>query len=80
VANKDSRPGRDTTVPLRNPLIAAAVAAALGSTAGHAQEAGPALQEVVVTANRREENVLNIPYNISAISSKQIEAAGVTDV
>lgn len=77
---KDSRTGRDTAVPLRNPLIAAAVAAALGSTAAHAQDAGPALQEVVVTANRREENVLNIPYNISAISSKQIEAAGVTDV
>jgi outer membrane receptor protein involved in Fe transport len=53
------------------PLIAAAIAAALASVrAAHGADAGdqPVLQEVTVTANRREENVLTVPYNISAIS------------
>jgi iron complex outermembrane receptor protein len=65
------------------PLIAAAITAALAGTRGvHAAETGdsPVLQEVVVTANRREEDVLTVPYNISAISAQQIEAAGVKDL
>ncbi len=66
-----------------NPLIAAAIAAALAGTRSiHAAETGdsPALQEVVVTANRREESVLSVPYNISAISAQQIEDSGVKDL
>jgi iron complex outermembrane receptor protein len=66
-----------------NPLIAAACAAALaGSRSVHAADTSdsPVLQEVVVTANRREENVLTVPYNISAISAQQIEASGVKDL
>ena len=47
-----------------------------------AQEAtsGAVLEEVVVTANRRTESVLDVPYNITAISADQLEAAGVSDI
>ena len=65
------------------PLIAAAIAATLAAVrAAPAAETGdsPVLQEIVVTANRREENVLTVPYNISAISAQQIEASGVKDL
>jgi len=65
------------------PLIAAAIAAALASArALHAAETAeqPVLQEVTVTANRREENVLTVPYNISALSSQQIEEANLKDL
>lgn len=36
-------------------------------------------QEVVVTAQRREQNVLDVPYNISAVSGETIEARQVLD-
>jgi iron complex outermembrane recepter protein len=65
------------------PLIAAAIATALTGTRGvQAAEPTdtPALQEVVVTANRREEDVLTVPYNITAISAQQIEDSGVKDL
>jgi outer membrane receptor protein involved in Fe transport len=65
------------------PLIAAAIAAALaGARSVHAAETAdsPVLQEVVVTANRREEDVLTVPYNISAISGQQIQDAGLKDL
>ncbi len=65
------------------PLIAAAIAAALaGARGAHGAETGdsPVLQEIVVTANRREEDVLTVPYNISAISSQQIQDAGLKDL
>jgi outer membrane receptor protein involved in Fe transport len=65
------------------PLIAAACAAALaGARVTPAAEPGDnsVLQEVVVTANRREQDVLTVPYNISALSGAQIEEAGLKDL
>ncbi len=38
------------------------------------------LEEVVVTANRREQNVLDVPYNISVISGQNLESSGVTSL
>ena len=37
------------------------------------------LEEIVVTATRRAESVFNIPYNISATTGQQLDAAGVVD-
>ncbi len=37
------------------------------------------LEEVRVTATRRDESILDIPYNISAVSGASIEAAQITD-
>ena len=51
--------------------------------AAHAQEAAGAgadvgLQEVVVTARKREESLQDIPIAISAISADRIERQGIT--
>ncbi len=72
--------------------IAAAVIAALGAAAAHAdttaaaaEQAGAAadtaapLQEVIVTARRRAENVLDVPYNISVVSGSDIADNHVLD-
>src|ERR1035438_2271259 len=37
------------------------------------------LDEIIVTATRRAESVLNVPYNISATTEQQLDAGGVTD-
>jgi iron complex outermembrane recepter protein len=65
--------------------IAAAVLFALHGTARAAPadqtQAGPSpLQEVVVTATRREQALEDVPYNISVVSPEQIAASGVTDL
>ena len=41
-----------------------------------AQE-GAALEELVVTARKREENVLDVPLSITALTSENIEAKGI---
>src|SRR2546430_2905785 len=38
------------------------------------------LQEVTVTANRREESVLSVPYNISALTGSELQKSGAGDV
>lgn len=41
---------------------------------------GSALEEVVVTATRREERLQDVPISVSAVTSEALAASGVTDV
>jgi iron complex outermembrane receptor protein len=50
--------------------------------AAHAQTASPAateVQEVTVTAERRTENIQNVPVSVQAISPKEIQALGIKE-
>lgn len=44
------------------------------------QEVGPLLEEIVVTARKREESLQDIPVSITALSSNFIAEAGVEDM
>ncbi len=46
-------------------------------TAPAEQSAGPQLEEVLVTAQRREESAQDVPVSLTAVSAAMIEAAGV---
>lgn len=37
------------------------------------------IEEIVVTATRREERLQSVPVSVSAVSAKQLEAAGITN-
>jgi iron complex outermembrane receptor protein len=73
-----------------NPKISAAVAAILGASAGSvtfaadpvdtaaATASGSELQEVIVTANRRSENLQNVPITIQALTAQTLGELNVT--
>ena len=67
----------------KKPLVVAVSAAIAGiSPIAMAQTAGndgSLLQEIVVTATRREASVQDIPYNISALSGDAIESQNMVD-
>lgn len=69
------------TTPFREKPLAFAIAAVLAGTSVQAQENRNegALEEIVVTAQRREQNILDVPYNISAISGEEIENSIMLD-
>ncbi len=65
--------------------IGMAVSAALASgglvaSAVHAQQSASGLEEIVVTARKREESIQEVPVSITAFSAEQIRDLGVLNV
>ncbi len=66
-------------LPLRTTiLLGGAAIAGLMTAPAFAQEA-TSDEEIIVTATRRSEDILDVPYNISAVTGAQIEEARMRD-
>jgi len=52
----------------------------LSATAQQAQPTGDGLDEIIVTASRRQQALEDVPYNLSVISGDQLERTGVNDL
>ena len=83
---KSSRSGLHSSTPLSaGSLVGVTIIMALNVAPQHAraQEAAAApaaLPEVVVTANRRNQNLESVPYSLSVLGGQQLAQAGVTDL
>ena len=65
------------------PLALLAALGTLGSPVGRADEtsaSGSQLSEVVITAQKREQNLEEVPIAVIALSGQQLQDAGVTDL
>ena len=83
VKHTDRNGGRHSegALLLRPPsLVAAAIAAILASNAQGQERGAQGLEEVVVTATRREQSVLEIPINISVTSGEDLQRLAVRDL
>jgi iron complex outermembrane receptor protein len=62
-------------------VVAGACAAPLAGAneATDSETAAPALEEIVVTATRREENISRVPISITAISQEMLDQKGIKD-
>ncbi|WP_062060262.1 TonB-dependent receptor [Cellvibrio sp. OA-2007] len=60
-------------------LLAAAIALSLAAPA-IAQDAGPALEEVMVTAQKRPQSLRDVPLSVNALSGEKLESAGITNI
>jgi iron complex outermembrane recepter protein len=63
---------------LSSPCVVFAQATAPATPSAAADERG--IETIVVTAQRREENLQSVPLSVSAFSASQIKARGLTDV
>jgi iron complex outermembrane recepter protein len=62
-------------------LILGITAAFAGAEAWAADvSSAPALEEIIVTAQKRSENLQDVPISVVAISAQQIKDAGITDI
>jgi iron complex outermembrane receptor protein len=71
---------RSTLSVAIRPLAVLMIAAVPETPAVAQQQPAFSLEEVVVTARRREENLMEVPLAISAVSAQDIEAAGIRDL
>ena len=62
--------------------LAAAVSGALVLHPSRAQEAAnpPGLSEIIVTAQKREQNIQDVPISVIALSAQQLKDSGVSDI
>jgi outer membrane receptor protein involved in Fe transport len=62
--------------------LALAITAAFAGAGAWAADASsaPALDEIIVTAQKRSENLQDVPISVVAISAQQIKDAGITDI
>ena len=60
----------------RLPLAIAGILAILSPTS----HAAPALEEIIVTAEKREESLQDVPISIAAFSQDALENLGITDI
>jgi iron complex outermembrane receptor protein len=71
------------TLSLRRAIsLVLAISAGLAGAQALAADAsgGPALEEIIVTAQKRSENLQDVPISVVAISASQIKDAGITDI
>jgi iron complex outermembrane recepter protein len=69
-------------VPLRQGVaLALAISGAFGASSSWAQQANPpVLTEIIVTAQKREQNIQDVPISVIALSAQQLKDGGVTDI
>jgi iron complex outermembrane receptor protein len=74
--NKGGR-GMNVTLKFKT-ILATGVAAAALATGAWAQDGSAEVGEVVVTAQKRSERLLDVPMSVSATSGEQLTAAGIS--
>ena len=64
----------------RSAVRSAALASAVASTLLGASASAQVLEEIIVTAQKREQDIQNVPIAISAFTTETLRAKGVTDI
>ncbi len=77
---------QEPVIPLKKALLAIAIASALGAAPaamaqeGDAEETEALLEEVLVTATRRENNILDVPISVTALTGEELDLLGALDI
>src|SRR5271154_3229874 len=74
---------RNRRVPLRQGVaLVIAISGAVAAGSSWAQQAAnpPVLSEIIVTAQKRQQNIQDVPISVIALSAQQLKDGGVTDV
>ncbi len=60
--------------------LLSAMISSITATQVMAQSSGPALEEVIVTAQKRSQNLQEVPVAVTALNATQLEEAGISNI
>ncbi len=60
--------------------LVSAMTGIIAVSSSWAQETTPTLTEIIVTAQKREQNIQDVPISVIALSAQQLKDGGVTDI
>jgi iron complex outermembrane receptor protein len=60
--------------------LLSALGGVIAVSSSWAQEAAPTLTEIIVTAQKRQQNIQDVPISVIALSAQQLKDGGVTDI
>jgi iron complex outermembrane recepter protein len=60
--------------------LLSAIGGVVAVNSSWAQEAAPTLTEIIVTAQKRQQNIQDVPISVIALSAQQLKDGGVTDI
>ena len=60
--------------------LVSAITGIIAVSSSWAEETTPTLTEIIVTAQKREQNIQDVPISVIALSAQQLKDGGVTDI
>jgi outer membrane receptor protein involved in Fe transport len=60
--------------------LASAITGIIAMSSSWAEETTPTLTEIIVTAQKRSQNIQDVPISVIALSAQQLKDGGVTDI
>jgi iron complex outermembrane recepter protein len=60
--------------------LVSAITGIIAASSSWAEETTPTLTEIIVTAQKRQQNIQDVPISVIALSAQQLKDGGVTDI
>lgn len=75
-----TNPATKRVIPVKKCLLASIIGSAIASGGVYAQEDSGALEEIIVTSQKRQQNIMDVPISVIALDGTKLDEVGVENL